>query len=400
MACFRPRLFLFAFLAAAQARVFALSLDTLLALAIRNNPDLAASRQGSVSAAQDTLLPRVLDNPVLSAEAMHNVSEPDKPKAGFRLSQEFRPGYRGARGRAAKSDWTAVVAAEKAREIDVLTEVRSLWWSWQILHRKQALQQAVADRWESLARIAAAKVAEGRLSEVEEAQARLEQANASQRIAASETAKMALEIRLRYLTQAPADPLDTIGIDSLPYLASVDSVLARLAASNPELRALDAEIDARRSQIDLQKASRTIPIRISAGYDRESEGSNLIGGGIEFPLAIFDRNQAGIAKAESALRESELRRIAALKRLESEARQTHARLSGLAGRYRDYTARIRPLSRKQLALSEKGFRQGLLGIFELSRIQQESLTQELEALDLFDSYQQEWIHLNRSQGAQ
>jgi hypothetical protein len=40
----------------------------------------------------------------------------------------------------------------------------------------------------------------------------------------------------------------------------------------------------------------------------------------------------------------------------------------------------------------------LLGIFELSRIQQESLAQESEALDLFDAYQQEWIRLNRSQG--
>jgi outer membrane protein, heavy metal efflux system len=398
MACFRSSLFLFAFLVTGQARPFGFSLDSLLALALRNNPDLAASRQGSVVAAQDTLLPRMLDNPVLSAEAMHNLSEPGKPKAGFRLSQEFRPGYRAAQGRLAKSGWAAAVATEKAREADLATEVRSLWWSWQILHRKQALQQAVADRWESLARIASAKVAEGRLSEIEEAQARLEQASASQRVAASQTEKLAVEQELLYLAQSHAEPLDTVAIDSLPPLPPLDSILARLAANSPDLKALDAEIAARKSDVEWQRAARTAPVKLSAGYDRESEGSNLVGGGIEFPLAFFNRNQGGIAKAHASLRESELRRTAARQKLEAEAREAQTRLLGLAGRYGEYTTRIRPLSRKQLALSEKGFRQGLLGIFELSRIQQESLTQELEALDLFDAYQQEWIRLNRSQG--
>jgi cobalt-zinc-cadmium efflux system outer membrane protein len=398
MACFRSRLIPIACLAAGLSRGFGLSLDSLLAMALRNNPDLAASRQGTVVAAQDTLLPRVLENPVISAEAMHNLTEPGKPKTGFRISQEFRPGYRSAQGKLAKSDWSAALSAQQAHAADLATDIRSLWWSWQILHRKQALQQAVADRWESLARIASAKVAEGRLSEVEEAQARLDQANALQRVAASRSAKLSLEHRMRYLAQAGSEALDTVALDSLPALPSLDSILARLAANSPELKALDAEIAARKSQVDWQRASRNVPVRLSAGYDREGDGSNLVGGGIELPLAIFNRNQVGIAKAQASLREAELRRSAARQRLAADARQAYTRLAGMAGRYGEYAARIRPLSRKQLALSEKGFRQGLLGIFELSRIQQESLAQESEALDLFDSYQQEWIRQNRSQG--
>ena len=52
----------------------------------------------------------------------------------------------------------------------------------------------------------------------------------------------------------------------------------------------------------------------------------------------------------------------------------------------------------QMELSEKGFRQGLLGVFDLSRVQEEYLAREGEALGLLEEYHREWIRLGRTAG--
>ena len=69
-----------------------LTLDTLIRMGIRNNPDLLVSRQEGEVLASDTLAATALKNPFMSFEAGYNVTEPGKPKASVRLSKEFQPG--------------------------------------------------------------------------------------------------------------------------------------------------------------------------------------------------------------------------------------------------------------------------------------------------------------------
>ncbi len=400
MMIFRHCELIFILLAASQVFPSGFSLDSLIHLGLRNNPELEAARQEAVVAAQDTLTARVLSNPTLSLEALHNLSDVAKPKTGVRLSQEFRPGLRSKQFEVARANWSAKLARQKAREWDLTTDIRTAYFSWQILNRKRAIQKEVKDRWEGLARLATAKVAEGRISQVEEAQAQLNAAKAGQRELDFQTELDAIGKRLDFRTgkSGIGDSITQIKLDSFPSIPSVDSLKTWIKYSNPDLQALDLETASLDRQLVLEKSLKRQSFSLTLGFDRESDGTNLIGGGVVLPLPLFNRNQAGIAKSTASRQEAVLLRSAAEKKFAADIEESQGRLINLSTRYRNYSEHIRTLSQKQLSLSEKGFKQGLLGIFDLSRVQEEALAQDMEALDIVDQFYQQWIRLGRVVG--
>ncbi len=388
-----------ALLGVSAARSQGLGLDSLIGMALARSPDVSAGRQRIETAAQEIAAPYP-SNPSLDVDAFHNLGAPSKPKASAKLSQELHFGARNRAHAVAESRVGEERERQRGRELDLISEIRSDYFAWQILNRKAILQSETAKRWEGLTRLATAKVTEGRVSQVDEAQAKLNLAKAKQRELELRTDKARLGIRLGYLAGAYPlpDSLRPDLPDSLPGLASQDSLTAWALQANPDLKTLRSELATGQSRIAWEQGQRLPVVSISAGYERESDGANLIGAGVEIPLALFNRNQTGIARARSERRETELRQVAAELALRAEISDAVEQLEGLAERYRNYQAEIRDLSRKQLALSEKGFREGLLGLFDLSRVQEEALAQESEALELLDAYYRIWNRLGRAVG--
>jgi cobalt-zinc-cadmium efflux system outer membrane protein len=376
------------------------TLDALIDSGLSRNPALLAERQQASTAALDTLPSATAVNPHLEAEAMHNLTEPDRPTAGLRLSKEFRPGYRSRFRHAARDAWSAREAWVKAEELELIRDIRSAWIDWQILDRKLGMQREVRERWEGLSRLATEQVAQGRMSELDQAEARLNAVKARQRELALLSGRQAAGRRLQVLAGLGEAPElgKAMGLDSLPALPGLDTLLSQARKESPVIVALAREETASRSRVELEQGPAIPEFSLSLGYERETEGEHLVGGGIELPLPLFNRNQAGIAKAKSGLKEAQLRKSAAEERLRAEVSGAHARLASLAERYGHYRDQVRELIRKQLRLSESGFRQGLLGVFELSRVQAEYLAQEEEALGLLEEYYSEWNRLGQAVG--
>jgi outer membrane protein, heavy metal efflux system len=377
-----------------------LGLDSLIRMALAGNPDLGVGQAEVANLAQDTLAALAPANPGFGLEAFHNLDEPARPKVSLRLSQEFRPGSRARAGEEAKARWLAGKTWQSARDLDLAEAIRNEYAGWSTSKRKAGLQAEAESRWEALSRLAAAKVAEGRISQLDEAQIRLSLARTRQRIAELRSAIAEAEKRIGYLAGASSLP-DTLRpepSDSLPTLPPRDSLLSWAMRSNPEIEAGDRDLAAAKARIAFEEGLRNPSFSLSAGYDREADGANLVGAGLEIPLPLFNRNQAGIAKARAGLREAEAKRRAGEARLRAEVSGLADRLASLAERYRAFQGEAQPLGRKQIALSEKGFREGLLGVFDLSRAQSESLDQELEGLDLLESFQRAWNRLGRLTG--
>jgi cobalt-zinc-cadmium efflux system outer membrane protein len=369
-------------------------------MGIRNNPDLLVSQEEGRVVASDTVFPSVLKNPALAFEVGYNVTEPSKPKAVVRLSKEFQSGFRSNQYQVSKASLAANLQSQKSRELEIILEIRSAYFTWQILSRKKALQAEVERRWESLSRIASAKVKEGRLSQVDEAQARLNRARARQKEMEFQAEMESVENRLAYLTgrKEIGDSISAYPIDSPPEVIPFDSLAKWALEENADLKTLEMDIETQRRKSGLEKSLRNPPFTVSLGYDKETDGNNVIGGGLELPIPLFNRNQAGLAKSRAELRLAESRRAAAEARLKTEIAELHAKLVRLAERYQSYRTEIRPLSGKQLELSEKGFLQGLLGIFELSRVQEDFLSQELDALDILETFYDQWNRLGKAVG--
>jgi outer membrane protein, heavy metal efflux system len=377
-----------------------LLLDSLIHMGIRNNPDLLVSMQEGEVAASDTLTATAFKNPVLDFEAGYNVTDPGKPKATVRLSKEFQPGVRSNQYLVSKASLAAKRQSQKSGELELAMEIRSAYFTWQILSRKKALQAEVEKRWASLSRIASVKMKEGRLSQVDEAQAQLNRARARQKEMGFQAAMGSVEKRLAYLTgmKESGDSIAVYSIDTPPELHPLDSLSKWAVGENAELKMLDLEIEAEKRKLGLEKSLRNPPLTVSIGYDKETDGNNVVGGGLAFPIPLFNRNQAGLAKSRAELRLTESRRAATDARLKTEIADLHARLGRLAERYQSYQNEIRTLGSKQLELSEKGFLQGLLGIFELSRVQEEFLSQEMDALDILEAYYDLWNRLGMAVG--
>lgn len=62
------------------------SLETLMQVSLERNRDLLVGRQEVATAAVDTLRVTMATNPHLEVDAMHNLSDPESPKAAVRLS--------------------------------------------------------------------------------------------------------------------------------------------------------------------------------------------------------------------------------------------------------------------------------------------------------------------------
>ena len=90
------------------------------------------------------------------------------------------------------------------------------------------------------------------------------------------------------------DSITQIKLDSFPSVPSVDSLKTWIKYSNPDLQALDLETTSLDRQLVLEKSLKRQSFSLTLGFDRESDGTNLIGGGVVLPLPFFNRNQAGI----------------------------------------------------------------------------------------------------------
>jgi cobalt-zinc-cadmium efflux system outer membrane protein len=387
---------------AAEGSAQGLTLDSLIGSGLRNNADLNLFRAGTEATAIDTLAATISPNPHFEAEAGYNLTDPGRPKAGAKFSREYQPGVRSNQSHASAARLAAAKEWQKSRELETRFAIRSAYFSWQIQDRKAKLQREAQARWENLARITAAKVKEGRLSQLDEAQARLNLAKARQRELGLLAEMGSLENRLAHLAglaslpEAPApDSLDSL--PSLPPLARLTEMAMR---TSPELRALDGETLAGRKDVQLEQALRNPTFTFSVGYEREAEGDNLIGAGIGLPLPLFNRNQAGIAKSKSGLRIAERTRLAAESRLRNEVAEIHGRLAKLGEQWRNHRGEIGALGLKQMELSEKGFLQGSLGIFDLSRVQEEHLSREEDALDILNEFYSHWNRLGKAVGGE
>jgi cobalt-zinc-cadmium efflux system outer membrane protein len=389
-----------AFTGASMAWSGGLGLDSLLRMALARNADLESGRLQLATLIQDTLAASAPANPSLGLEAFHNLSDLGQPKASVRLTREFRPGYRSRAADEAKARVNAGKAWQSARDLDVLESLRGEYAGWAIAGRKAALQADAADRWEALSRLAATKVAEGRISQLDEVQIKLNLYRTRQRVAELKAELAAGEKRIGYLagTYPLPDSLRSEITDSLPGLPARDSLTAWAMQSNPDIAALDREIAAAQARLVFEENSKSQGFSLSAGYDRETDGANLIGAGVDIPLPLFNRNQAGLAKARAGQREAEGKRRAAELKLRLEISELADRLVSLGNRYRTYQQDAQALVRKQASLSEKGFREGLLNVFDLSRIEADALDRDMEALDLLEAFQRTWIRLGRLVG--
>ncbi|PWK79195.1 cobalt-zinc-cadmium efflux system outer membrane protein [Mucilaginibacter oryzae] len=123
----------------------------------------------------------------------------------------------------------------------------------------------------------------------------------------------ATEAELKMLIKAPpqsyivplVDPgfANTTSATSIPYSKLLDSAYV----NRYDLKNAQITVDYNKINLALQKATAVPDITFSLGYDKYgSFNNNYVGGGIDFNLPFFNRNQGGIKQARIAIDQSKV----------------------------------------------------------------------------------------------
>jgi outer membrane protein, heavy metal efflux system len=111
-----------------------------------------------------------------------------------------------------------------------------------------------------------------------------------------------------------ADPTDTFAIDGRldppPVTATLDDLRKAALDNRPDLKVAQAQVDVNNATAKLAIANGTADPTIEGEYERSGH-ANTVGGSINIPLRVFDRNQGEKERARYELESSRLALVAA-----------------------------------------------------------------------------------------
>lgn len=166
--------------------------------------------------------------------------------------------------------------------------------------------------------------------------------------------------------------------DALEISVSVPAfpdLLQQAMAGRPDLVAEQQRLEQARRQLSLEKASGIPNITPSVGYKRDI-GANTIAFGFNLPVPLFNRNQAGVARAsaEIAQQEQQLRRTRLA--VAREVNQTYQALETQAARSSALRDEYVPAARRAREIANESYRLGsldLIGLLDAERIYREAV---------------------------
>lgn len=169
-------------------------------------------------------------------------------------------------------------------------------------------------------------------------------------------------------------------VSTVPYQKMLDSAYV----NRYDLRLAKATVDYNSVNLQLQKATAVPDISLSLNYDKlGAYGNNYLGGGIEFNLPFFNRNQGGIKQARIAIDQSKVQFQSQQDIVESDVNTNYKNALRLENLYNSF---------------DPSFKQNFTHLIQQVFINyQKRNISLLEFLDFYDSYKTNTIQLNNLQ---
>nr|WP_229417086.1 TolC family protein [Massilia eburnea] len=345
-----------------------LTLADALERARQSNPELRALalEAAAVDAAgeQAALLP----NP--SLEYLKEGRASEGGSSAIQLSIPLEPGgKRAARmavARAASRTAALELAIGRARlEADVAAAYHQAW----LAQQQVALAAQVSETGRHSSDAAARRVLTGKVSPVEEARARVAEANWRIEGVTAQRELDEARIRLAGLLGKADGELGMLAAPASPEEAALPAAqVEQLASAAPAVEKAVAEVEAGEASVRLERAQRIPDIALIVGVKREGPGrervrQNIIG--LSLPLPLFNRNQGAILAAERRADKARAELEATRQRVRLEAMQAHARLQAALQQERLVREEVLPGARYAAEAAMKGFEAGKFNYVEV-----------------------------------
>ncbi|WP_293860285.1 TolC family protein [Steroidobacter sp.] len=370
---------------------------------MRSNPDLLASAY-ELSAAQARIVQAGLrPNPGLGLELENfagtgATKRIDSLETTLSLSQVVElGGKRGLRRAAAEADLDVVGVEQRARELDVLSEVTGRFID--VVAAQERVRfaiQATALAQKTLDAIGA-RVEAGRSPEAERSRARiaLTRALLEQRQAESELRAARYALSATWGSPEPAFTSARAELFDLRAVESFQALMDKLEQS-PDFTRFASESRLREAELRLARVQARPNLTFSVGVRRfEVNSDTALVAGFSMPLPVYDRNQGTIREAQVRLNQTDALRNAARVRARASLLALYQEMN--TDRARVDTLRNEAMPQAQLALDQtrSGYDRGRFSFLELITVQEELLALQAAAIDAAADYHRVLAEIER-----
>lgn len=349
-----------------------LTQDEAVAVALWNNPDFRLQLTDLGFARADLLEAGLLRNPVLSILFPLGVKQLE---ATLRFPIEVlweRPRRVAAAGIAVNR----VATGLEQFGLNLIADVKIGFVELALARDRARLSEAAAKQLEEIQRITGARLRAGDISALEARTAAIDAARARQ-----DAARAVFDVRLREnalrarlglaLEPAPVALLPTIApADTCPDdPAAAPGLLKDALAARPDIRAAEIAVEAAAARMGWERAR---VIAVTAVLDANGDGKKGFewGPGIDLGLPVFDRNQAGRARAALELQRAGLAYIGARQRVATELTDSLTLLAQARNTLGSWRQTIVAPLEEQVGAAERAFAAGdvsYLFVLEMTR---------------------------------
>ncbi|MCP4708041.1 MAG: TolC family protein [Planctomycetes bacterium] len=379
----------------------AISLSEALQLAWQYNPHLATFPPQVLQAQAGRFQASLRPNPDLGYElegfgGSGEVNGFNSAVNKLHVSQLFEMSQkRTKRERAAAMDIELVKWDYQSSRLDVTTKVTISYLEILAAQQRAALARELVGISEKVLIAAQKRVEAGKDSPVEESKARVALANFRIEL---RLAQAGLQAALRHLTAtwgSQTVTFDTaegtleslsktpIATQQIPLLEQLQQLLEQ----NPDLARWQTQIEKYQRIIELEKANSVADPSIAGGVHHFNESGDVgLRIGLEIPLQLFDRNQAGISASKHQLARAHLERRATQLHLDAELFETYKSLSAAQSVVIMLQNDSLPYVQQAFDAATLGYQEGkfdYLDVLDAQRTLFEAKGQYIEALKMY-----------------
>lgn len=375
------------------------ALDT----ALKNNPELAASRY-ELTAAQARMVQADLRlNPELAIELENfagsgDVRGTDALETTLAFSQVVElGGKRSLRRSVAEADSDLITLDLRARQLDLLAEVTRKYIDVVAAQERVRFADENAALAQRTLEAIAGRVKAARSPIAEESRARIALTRAvidqQQAKFALETARSALS-----LTWGRVDPqFASANADLFTFepLKPFETLAAQIER-NPDIARFATNARLRDAEVRLAQAQVRPNIAFSIGVRNfRDSGDNALVAGFSMPLAVHDRNQGAIREARARRAQSDAEFTASKTRVLGTLYALYRETGAARERATALRQEALPQAREALTQTQSGYERGRFSFLELLTTQQELLALSEAAIDAAADYHRLLAELER-----
>lgn len=359
-----------------------LTLELALEQASSRSPTIAAASKEVEATEGAVRQAGAWRNPELNATVEDTRSATRTTTATLDIPLELG-GKRSSRVNAAERARDVAVAELAGARAELKSRVLAAYFGVVVAQERSRLASASADLASRGAQAVARRVAAGKVSPVEETRSRIDLANAQleavEAAAGLQTAKSTLAVVI-----GDSQPLfDTVArdMDTVPTRPSFQDLLA-LLESSPSLAAARAEVERRRSLVDVERARARPDVTLSVGARRDDErGRTQAVVGFSVPLPLFDRNQAAVLEASRRADKASDELQASRLQLIGQLQEASNRLTVAGQSLKTLQQVVLPSAEGAYEAASKGFEAGKFGYLEVLDAQRSVLQARTRYLD-------------------